>query len=380
LSATESNAELPVLSAGVSSTVQAMASIRSERGMGGTGKIVPDKSAGPLGKDKSRSATVRKPTTAAPPPEPSSLLFHEPWWLAAATGGVYHEAIVARGSQVVGRLPYVIRRQKGFSVCQMPPFTHVLGPMVQPGAGKPQTVLLQRLSIIRELLDQLPHVSSFKQALALSLADGLAFQDRGFQVTPQYTFQIDCRESLETLWSELHFKTRQHIRRAEEKFTIGTIDDVQTFISFYLENVVRAGLRSFIDFTNFPALFAAAREHQCIEILCATGDAGKPVAMVVLVWGQGRMYYLLSTRARDKDDNGSVNLLIWEGVQRAHKHGLVFDLDGVSTSGTARFLSGFGGGIALRLIAQRTSFTYGALREIKRLLGRGNADATFTFT
>jgi hypothetical protein len=102
--------------------------------------------------------------------------------------------------------------------------------------------------------------------------------------------------------------------------------------------------------------------------------------MVFVVWGQGRMYYLMSTRARDKDDNGSVNLLIWEGMQRAHKHGLVFDLDGVSTSGTARFLSGFGGGIAQRLIVQRTSMTYGALREVKRFLGRGKADATFPFT
>jgi hypothetical protein len=52
----------------------------------------------------------------------------------------------------------------------------------------------------------------------------------------------------------------------------------------------------------------------------------------------------------------------------------------VSTSGTARFLSGFGGNIAQRLIVQRTSVTYRALREIKRFLGRGNADATFTFT
>jgi Acetyltransferase (GNAT) domain len=366
-----------VLSAGASSTLQAIATIDRDNA---PGKVASGTPACSAGKEKSRSASVRKPTAKAPPSEPTSLLFHEPWWLAAATGGDFHQAIATRGGQVVGRLPYVIVRQKGFSVCQMPPFTHVLGPVVQAGTGKPQTVLLQRLSIIRELIDQLPPVSSFKQALGLSLADGLAFQDRGFQVTPQYTFQIDCRESLDNLWSEVHSKTRQHIRRAGEKYTIVTIDDVQTFISFYLDNVQRAGLRSFIDFTNFPALFTAARDRQCAEILCATGTTGKPVAMVFVVWGQGRMYYLMSTRARDKDDNGSVNLLIWEGMQRAHKHGLVFDLDGVSTSGTARFLSGFGGGIAQRLIVQRTSMTYGALREVKRFLGRGKADATFPFT
>jgi hypothetical protein len=31
----------------------------------------------------------------------------------------------------------------------------------------------------------------------LALADGLAFQDRAFKISPQYTFEIDCREGLE---------------------------------------------------------------------------------------------------------------------------------------------------------------------------------------
>jgi hypothetical protein len=262
----------------------------------------------------------------------------------------------------------------------MPPFTHVLGPVVELGAGKPQTLLLRRLSIIRELLDQLPRFASFKQALALSLADGLAFQDRGFQISPQYTFQIDCRENLDNIWAGLHFKTRQHIRRAQEKLSVVTLDDPQPFIDFYLDNLRRAGKQSSIDFATFPALFGAARERQSAEILSASWPGGGPAAMVVLVWGHGRMYYLLSTRARDKGDNGSINLLIWEGIARAHTRGLLFDLDGVSTSGTARFLSGFGGRFAMRLIAQRTSALYGALRSGKRCLGRGKADETCAFT
>ena len=312
--------------------------------------------------------------------EANALLFHEPWWLDAVTGGQYHEAQVSRGGQIVGRLPYILTRQSGFVVSRLPPFTHVLGPVVHPGAGKPQTVLLRRMSIIRELLDQLPKVTYFKQALGLSLADGLAFQHHGFEVAPQYTFQIDGRESLSELWSDVHSKTRQHIRRAEEKFTVVSLQDPKAFTDFYADNVRRAGLRSFIDFTTFPAMFLAAHQRGCGEILCANWPDGKPAAMVVLVWGGGRMYYLMSTRARDKGDNGSINLLIWEGVKRAHERGLVFDLDGVTTSGTSRFLSGFGGQFAMRLIVQRTSTLYGAMRSTKRLLGRGKADATTSFT
>jgi len=320
------------------------------------------------------------PRRAAQAPAPAATLFHEPWWLAAATGGAYREAMVTSGEQVVGRLPYLVTRHMGFTISRMPPFTHVLGPLVQPGTGKPQTVLLRRLSIIRDLLDQLPEAAYFKQALALSRDDGLAFQDRGFQVTPQYTFEIDCRDAPERLWEGMHFKTRQHVRRAEEKLAVSTLDDPRVFIDFYLENIRRTGRRSFIDFTPFPALFAETQARGCGEILCACWPDGKPAAMVVLVWGHGRMYYLLSTRARDQGDNGSINLLLWEAMKRAHAHGLLFDLDGVSTSGTARFLSGFGGRLELRLIAQRASPTYAALRSAKRMLGRGKANDTFAFT
>src|ERR1700693_3543464 len=76
-----------------------------------------------------------------------ATLFHDHWWLSAATNGEFQEAVVTNGSGVSGLLPYVITRERGFAICQMPPFTHVLGPVVYPGSGKPQTQLLRRLSI-----------------------------------------------------------------------------------------------------------------------------------------------------------------------------------------------------------------------------------------
>jgi hypothetical protein len=102
--------------------------------------------------------------------------------------------------------------------------------------------------------------------------------------------------------------------------------------------------------------------------------------MVFLVWGHGIMYYLLSTRAAEADDNGSISLLIWIAIQHAHRRGLLLDLDGVSTSGTARFLSGFGGQIKVRLIVQKSSPVYSFLQYAKQRLlhSPGNATADFT--
>jgi lipid II:glycine glycyltransferase (peptidoglycan interpeptide bridge formation enzyme) len=211
----------------------------------------------------------------------------------------------------------------------------------------------------------------------LAVADGLAFQDRGFSVTPQYTFEIDCRRSSEDIWTAMHFKTRQHIRRAEEKYVVRSVDDPQYFIKFYLKNIEAFGKINRIEFECFPALFSECRSRNCGEILAAFAPDGSPVAMVYLVWGYGTMYYLLSTRAPDKSDNGSVNLLIWSAIKQASQIGLVFDLDGVYSSGTARFLSGFGGEIKTRLTVRRSRFPYSALQFVRRQYTR---DETQFFT
>jgi CheY-like chemotaxis protein len=300
------------------------------------------------------------------------LLFHEPWWLSAATNGRYEESVVKHGNDVVGRLPYVTTRRGPFQIVRMPPFTHMLGPVVNAGTGKPQTRLTRRLSITRELIDQLPPHSHFRQCLdpsldnGLAIADGLAFQDRGFTVTPQYTFQVDCRKSSEELWKAMHFKTRQHIRRAEEKYVVRGVDDPEYLIKFYLKNIQAMGMVNQFQHKNFPALFSECHSRGCGEILAAFSSDGSPVAMTYLVWSDSTMYYLLSTRARDKGDNGSVNLLLWSAMKQAGQLGLTFDLDGVSTSGTARFLSGFGGEIKTRLVIQRSRMLYGVLQSLKR--------------
>ena len=320
-----------------------------------------------------------EPLAEVDTPLPGTL-FHEHWWLAAATEGQFREVTVNRGGRVVGRLPFVTTRKLGFVVCTMPPFTHVLGPVVDAGKGKPQSQLLQRISIVRDLVGQLPPFDSFKQAFDSSIADGLAFQEHGFHVSAQYTFEVDCRRDLDDLWNGLHTKTRQHIRRAEEKFSVCSIEEPREFTDFYMRNLRKRGVASDFGFETFPDVFAQTRARDQGEILCARWPDGKPTAMTYLVWGHGKMYYLLSTRANDAGDNGSVNLLIWSAIKRARERGLLLDLDGVSTAGTARFLSGFNGSIKLRMIARRSTFLFDAMQFAKRQLFGFPARETASFT
>ena len=300
-------------------------------------------------------------------------IFHEPWWLSATTHERFKEAIVKKGDEVVGRLPYVLQRRGPFTAVRMPPFTHVLGPVVDAGNGKPQTRLIRRMSITRLLIDQLPPHSHFHQHIdptlddGLASADGLAFQERKFSLAPQYTFQIDCRRSLDAMWESLYLKTRQHIRRAEKDYVIRTVDDPKYFVNFYLNSLKASNRVNTIDFETFPTLWSECNSRDCGVILGAFDHDGTPVAMTFLVWGHGIMYYLLSMRAAQTVDSGVVGLLLWSAMKKANQLDFILDLDGVYSSGTVRFLSNFGGEIKARFMIRRSEMVFGALQFFKRV-------------
>lgn len=312
----------------------------------------------------------------------NQLLFHEPWWLSATTANQFSEVTIKKGDATVGRLPFVLTINRTFRILRMPMFTHLLGPIVEFGSGKYQTRLMNRLSIVRALIDDLPKFDFFRQAIdpslddGLAVADGLAFQERGFGIKPQYTFQIDCRNNPDALWQGMHFKVRQHIRRADERYKLQPLDDPERFIHFYRENLKKRGLKSNVALDRLSAVFTECSARSCGEILAAVLPNGAPAAMTFFVWGNGKMYYLLSTRAPDEADSGAVSLLIWSGMKKAHTLGLSFDLDGISTAGIARFYTGFGGQITTRLIATSGRPMYNALYRARRLFVRPEKDSS----
>jgi lipid II:glycine glycyltransferase (peptidoglycan interpeptide bridge formation enzyme) len=311
-------------------------------------------------------------------------IFHEYWWLEAVTAGRFSEVEVKQGDFPAGRLPFVVTQRKGLTLLGMPDFTHLLGPLVDSGDGKPQTRMLNRLTMVGALIDKLPRFDFFKQTIdpsvdgGLSLIDGLAFQTREFCATHQYTFQIDCRMDLKTIFAGMHGGVRRNIRRAEEQYTIETIDDPEKFIDFYEENLRKANRKSYMQLDRFPVLFSECRARNCGAILAAMQPGGVPLAMTFVVWDSETMYYLLTTHAPDGGDSGSVSLLIWSAMRRAHDLGLMFDLDGVTTTGTARFLSRFGGHVKTRLVITKGQPVYNVVQSLKTIVRGGSVLSTFT--
>jgi hypothetical protein len=312
----------------------------------------------------------------ADPPEARRCIFQQSWWLDCVSCGRYEEVTVRNGGRSVGWLPYVITRRWGFATSDMPLLTHTLGPIVDPGAGRPNTQLLNRYTIITELLQQLPKLAYFRQILAPDNSEALAYQAFGCHVKSQFTFISDCSD-IAGSWKSMRDKTRNLIRRSGEKNRVSMDGDPEEFLQFYDANCKdRRQINHYGTPTAKKLLQLCVARRQGAAIVSRDQALEKINAGIFVVWDERFMYFLMSTRAPGTADSGAVSLLVWSAMNEAHRRGLKFDFDGVSSPGTFRFLSGFGGDIATRFMVQKFTWTYHSLDRL-RALAYGNAQLPF---
>jgi hypothetical protein len=300
------------------------------------------------GKSKTRrSAPQRRPST----------IFHEAWWLNAVTEGDYQEAVVVSSGRVVGSFPYTMTSMMGRQrLCGMPIMTHFLGPDIDEGSGSACNRALRRAQITRELVAQIPSCSGFWQKLHRGTRDTLVYQDMGYDTSVQFTFEL--RPAPEpVLWANMRDKTRNVIRRAREQLGVAELTDVEAFASIYVRNLEAVGKRSHYSQPLLVRACQAAILHGQGRILAATNASGAVLAAIFYVWDDDAAYYLLSTRSLNAG-NGAVSLLLWHAICEVTARGLIFDFEGVVTSGSAFFFNGFGGEVAPRFVVSRFALAH----------------------
>ena len=293
-------------------------------------------------------------------------LFHQPWWLDIATRQRYGMIETRHQGRVVGRMPYYLTRRLGYVECTMPTLTDFLGPATDDGEGSANTRFLRRLAITRDLIHQLPQAAYFYQKFHRGVTDTLAFQGEGYESSVQFTHEI-APQPQAAIWAGMRDKTRNMVRKADRVFTCVTEDDPERYTRFYTDNLAGEGRRNLLDERTCQALIAASLARGCGRIYCARQPDGTPAAAIFCAWDQSAFYYLMSTR-RPGSGNSTTTLLLWKAICDATSRGLMFDFDGVGTSGAVLFYAGFGAAIRPRYIATKAGKLSTFLMAIRRHL------------
>jgi hypothetical protein len=315
-----------------------------------------------------RDANGGATTSQALPNHLVPTIFHETWWLDIAGQDRCGEIVALSDGKVLGRLPYLCKTMWGWHPqLIMPTFTHVLGPALAPEISKSTSARsIKSFSVTSALIAQLPKASHVYFALHRGITDTLAFQAAGFSTRVNFTVEI-LPDSPEALWRQLRDKTRNIIRRAQERLSVIDLCDPRGFVDFYQENLDDRGLKSYYEPNVCWQLVSECLRRGAGRVLAAIDTAGAIQACVWTVWDHEVEYYYLSTR-RLGSMNGATSLLIWTAIEHAAVNGLTFDMDGVN-SNNHLLTTGFGGTIRPRYVVWRTAPAFQAAKYLAGLLG-----------
>ena len=299
-----------------------------------------------------------------------STVFHQNWWLDAVTGGYWEEATVTSNGAVIARLPYVTKRVLGVPAIGMPPLTHVLGPQLPIFGGTGEARLSERRALLNELISRLPPHKYFNQVCDPGISDTLSFYGAGYDSALKYTVRIAPTLSAEQMMQGMRKQVRYDIRRAEQRLSVQWDLGIAEFCHFFnactqANNHLWWSQR----FTRQADALKTRVYEACIRedagcLLAARDGAGVLRAAIMLVWGDGVMYYLLTAHDAAPAGAGSVKLLLWEGMKLAQLRGLVFDFHGLPRPGAINILTGFGGVVANRIAVTKIPLALDLARRI----------------
>jgi hypothetical protein len=299
-------------------------------------------------------------------------IFHEPWWMDIACNGGGREAVVSRGGLVVGRLPYLLsRKMLGLKVVGMPRMAHVLGPAFAPEfAGEKLSHSTKQISITRDLIMQLPKAAHISFRLHGGMTHTLAFAEAGFTSSVDFTVEI-LPDAPEVMWRAMRDKTRNVIRRAQERLTVSELTDLNVFLDFYEKNLSVKHAANHYDRAVCYDLMTECLRRGAGRILTATGPEAEQQAAIFTIWDLRTAYYFMSSRTLDSM-NGATSLLIWTAIQHAALRGLTFDMDILHLMNkrltNLLLLTGFGGTLKPRYWVRRTPQIVQIGQNVARLL------------
>ena len=269
-------------------------------------------------------------------------LFMMPWWLDAVCAGKTWDVLLAEDEQgnILGAMPYLLRKRAWFKYILMPQQTPVGGIWVTPEVTSDRWKTAEVCRQLKEQLDSLGLAYYYQQYLPGSLCVD-ALKAYGFRAKERVTYRVDDLSDLDKVIESFSKNKKRQLQKALSLHAERTMD-VEDFYRFHVQCLANRK-RKIRDTREFLRVLErkARRLGQC-EILSICNADGQVYAAAFLVWDKQYMYYLIPVINKAFGDSGAGALLVLEAMKRARGKKVMFDFEGSMHKGTAWHYQQFG--------------------------------------
>jgi hypothetical protein len=274
-------------------------------------------------------------------------VFSREWWLDAACGGAkYWDVLMAfapKSGKALAAMPLYMPLKR---VVSMPQYTQTMGVWIAPAPAdmKEHTVLEQRQSLCKQLIDRLNAPRAFMQRFDYAFTDWLPFYWAGFSQTTNYTYLLRGIKDAERLREGMSVQTRRNIRRARDEFGIEVRIGVpfEEFVQVQDKTFERQGIKNRSDDSVLKRLIEVSRARGQGEVWGGYDAEGRLHAAAFVVWQSSSAYYIAGGGDAALRTSGAHSLVLWEAIRHVAQFTDVFDFEGSMLPGVERFFREFG--------------------------------------
>ena len=265
-----------------------------------------------------------------------------PWWMDAVCAGKEWDVLLAEDEHgnILGAMPYLVRKRAWFKYIIMPQQTQIGGIWVTAEITADKWKTAEVCRNIANQLDSMQLAYYYQQYLPGSLCVD-AMRGLGFKTHERITYRVDDLSDLDALIESFSKNKRRQLQKALSLHAERKMD-AEEFYRFHT-NCMQARKRKLSYSREFLLVLErkARRLGQCAILSVCNAD-GQPYAAAFLVWDKHNMYYLIPTYDPAFNESGAGALLVLEAMKLAREKHVHFDFEGSMDKGVAKHYQQFG--------------------------------------
>lgn len=263
--------------------------------------------------------------------ENSIPLFCQDWWMDAVCMDEWDVLLVEEKGQIVGALPYHLRKKFGFRCIVQPQLTQYNGIWIRK---KQVTADYERISyekkVFNKLIKQLEKLglSFYQQCFHMSITNWLPFYWNGFKATTRYTYAINSIGNPEKVFSRFSPAKQRQVRKCEDKLHLSLDMRPDEFYSHHKQSLQERGEVISYSYELFQRIYKAAQNNNAGQIFAIKDDEGEIHSCLFVVWDKASAYTLLYSISPKHASSGASTLVIWEAIKFLVNKTKSFDFEG----------------------------------------------------
>ncbi|MBQ2068340.1 MAG: GNAT family N-acetyltransferase [Paludibacteraceae bacterium] len=266
----------------------------------------------------------------------------QPWWMDAVCAGKEWDVLFAEDEQhnILGVMPYLLRKRAWFRYILMPPMSQSGGIWVTPEVTGDRWKTAEVCRQLKEQLDGMGLAYYYQQYIPGSLCVE-ALHGLGFKTKERTTYRVEDLSDMETLVASFSKNKRRQLQKALS-LQVSRKMDVETFWRFHSRCLELRKRHCSYTREFLLVLERKARRLKQCEIISICNSEGQPYAAAFLVWDNRYMYYLIPTYDPGFAESGASALLVLEAMKLAREKQVHFDFEGSMERGIANHYKQFG--------------------------------------